>query len=120
MTTARHSVGASSDEESRCDGGRACFITLDAGSPMSRRVCSTDRAKRVARRTADTGGQAASATLMTWYKGYCDCKLACRILELTWLFRSTIGLSPRPVRFALSPPIASHLDPSRSLHSHSG
>src|SRR5690606_26536466 len=56
----------SSDEESRCDGGRTCFIALDAGSPMSRRACSTDRETRV-ERAADTGGQAglsASATLM--------------------------------------------------------
>src|SRR5690606_13475948 len=75
MTTARHSAGASSDEESRYDGGPACFIALDAGSPNSRRACAADRATRVERHAADTGGQAASATLMTRCKGYCDCKL---------------------------------------------
>src|SRR5690606_4730256 len=28
LATARHSVGASSDEESRCDGGRTCLSHL--------------------------------------------------------------------------------------------
>src|SRR5690606_39498705 len=108
LTTARHSVGASSDEESRYDGGRTCFITLGVGSPMSRRACSADRERRVERRAADTGGQAASATLMAQCKNYCACKLICKILKLTCRCQSTIGLPPQPVRFAREPSMASH------------
>ena len=53
-------------------------------------------------------------------KSFCECKLTRKILKLTCRLSATIRLSPQPVRFALAPSIASHLDPSRSLNSPSG
>src|SRR5690606_31121186 len=112
MTAARHSVGASSDEESRHDGERPCLIALDAGSPMSSRTCSMDSETRVERRAADTGGQAASATLMARCKGYCDCKLTAKVLDLTYQFGSV--LRPATTTASLRSG-AIHSQPPRSL-----